>query len=129
MSASKKLKVVYNEDHSTDVLHTRGEPVICRDCRYVGWLTEYDFKTYKTPGSCLFHSGGANPQSGERVLFDRSKVHHEQLSHQDRVNYTSWRKACPLCQVKNHDGQCEDFLRAKKQGWFQRVFRRREMRK
>jgi len=129
MSAGKKLKVVYNEDHSTDVLHTRGEPVICRDCRYVGWLTEYDFDNYNTPGSCLFYSGGADPQTGERIILDKTLVHHDDLGYPYLDRYINWRKNYPLCHVKNRDGQCEDFLRAKKQSWFQRTFRRREMRK
>ena len=68
----KKLKVVYHEDHSTDVLHTRGEPVICRDCRHAGWLTQYEFKKNKVPVRCLFYSGGADPQDGDRLKLDWS---------------------------------------------------------
>ncbi len=127
--SGKKLKVVYHEDHSTDVLHTRGEPVICRDCRHAGWLTEYEYKQNRIPIRCLFFSGGADPQDGDRVKLDWANVSRSRYYNDDRNTIDKWAKRYPLCSTKNQDGQCEDFIRALKQSWWTRTFQRRAMRK
>ena len=128
--AVKKLKVVYHEDHSTDVLHTRGEPVVCKDCRFAGWLTEYEYEHNKLPVTCLLYSGGADPQDGDRVKLDSFKKHHDYVYNAKLKELRGWRELYPFCSERNQDGQCSDYMRAKKLSWFARLFQdRRAMRK
>ena len=126
--SGKKLKVVYHEDHSTDVLHSRGAPVICRDCRHAGWLTHHEFAKHRIPFTCLLYSGGADPQDGDRVKLDWADAARGDLHYQDQACFDKWRELYPKCESKNQDGQCEDFIRALKQSWWTRTFRRRAMR-
>lgn len=125
-----KLKVVYHEDHQVDVQHVRGEPVVCTDCRYAGWIAQYEFTANRLPVSCLYYSGGADPHDGDRVVFD--KTTEKPWRDGEKARQRKWRKLYPFCADKNQDGQCTDFLRAKKPSWpiriFNSLFRRRAMR-
>jgi len=130
--SGKTLKVVYHEDHSTDVLHTRGAPVICKDCRHSGWLTQYDFKTHTIPTHCLFYSGGADPRDGDRIILDWVDRPRSHYYNDDRETIESWDKLYPKCFQKNQDGQCGDYVRALETRWIDRLLRRvkrKDMRK
>lgn len=116
---SHKLSVIVHENDEVTVRDERGVPVVCRDCRHSGWLTEHEFRENEQPTTCLHHSGGADPLDGDRVIFDDAISHwqHRQMS-------DDWRKRYPLCFRKNHDGQCGDFVRAKpalKVSWWRRL--------
>jgi hypothetical protein len=129
MSGKAKLKVVYHEDHSTDVLHARGEPVVCKDCRFSGWLTLHDFRENKVPTHCLLYSGGADPHDGNRVILDDVEKDRYYYSGQRLLTIRSYDAGYPKCMARNQSGQCKDFLRAKKQSLFERIFRRKAMRR
>ncbi len=130
VATDTKLKVVYHEDHSTSVEDYRLGPKVCKDCRYAGWLTQREFSKNSLPQTCLHYSGGADPQDGDRVKLDETNLDWDDYVRGGPTQTTvkAWRKLYPLCQAKNQDGQCDDYLQAKKQSWFTRRFRRRRMR-
>jgi hypothetical protein len=112
------LAVVYDDDQV--VVHDeRRTPVLCKDCRFSGWLREYDFSESwpgRLPTHCLHYSGGAEPSNGSRVFDETcvSSYHYPTDGAQRRYPHTH---------VKNHDGQCTDFVPAKKIPWWKRIFR------
>jgi hypothetical protein len=118
-----KLSVIVHENDEVTVRDERGIPVVCKDCRFAGWLTEYEFHEYSLPRTCLHHSGGADPEDGDRVVFDEAIA---QWSHDARTR--NWREEYPLCSKKNERGNCNDFVRAKPVSWWRRLFGRRKMR-
>jgi len=69
MTEKRKLAVVVHGNDDVTVYDERGVPVLCRDCRLSGWLTELDFNDSRsdTPSHCLHFSGGAEPTTGERA--------------------------------------------------------------
>lgn len=114
-----KLSVIVHENDEVTVKDERGLPVLCSDCRFAGWLSKDEFNEYRRPITCLYTSGGSHP-----VLPVRIRVLKDLYEWQ--VN--TWRNAFPFCTAKNHDGNCKDFIRAKPQSWWTRVFRRKKMR-
>jgi hypothetical protein len=118
-----KLSVIVHENDEVTLRDERGVPVVCKDCRFAGWLTKYEFGRHRLPRTCLHHSGGADPADGDRVIFDEADT---QWRHNDRAG--RWRKEYPLCTDKNERGDCNDFVRAKPVSWWRRIFGRRKMR-
>ena len=116
MPHETKLKVVYHEDHEVVVTEMRGQPNICKDCRFAGWLTEKEFQDHKLPITCLHFSGGADPRDGDRVILGQvtSLWQHEQKEEDYRDTY-------PRCMSRNKDGACEYFLAAKPRSRWQRI--------
>lgn len=118
-----KLSVIVHANDEVTLRDERGVPVICKDCRFAGWLTEYEFQENTLPRTCLHYSGGANPEGGDRVRFGRVT---EAWKHTDIM--INWREHYPLGEVKNAQGDCNDFVRAKPVSWWRRIFGRRKMR-
>jgi len=111
-----KLKVVYHEGQEAVVTEMRGQPNICKDCRFSGWLTQHEFREHVVPVTCLLFSGGADPRDGDRVMFDLVtwSGDHKDWARAHREQY-------PKCRTRNKDGACESFLEAKKLPWWQRL--------
>jgi len=123
-SSHTSLQVVVHGNNEITVKDERGLPNTCIDCRFSGWLTQYEFNGYKRPRTCLFYSGGADPEDGDRVWDDSV---YSEWGHRDSAN--KWRKRYPLCHFKNADGKCSDFVRAKPTPWYKRIFFRRFFRR
>jgi hypothetical protein len=124
-----KLAVIVHGNDEVSVLDERRTPFVCAECRFAGWLTEYEFRTQLVPPTCLHYCGGADPQDGDRVLYDevleaRYGREYRPVGHPD----LHWRRVLkgghlylaarhrgrfPLCRDKNPDGRCEDFVRAR----------------
>lgn len=112
------LQIVVHDNGEVTTRDERGMPVLCKDCRFSGWLREYDFqKEAPMPTHCLHHSGGADPTTGLRIMFP-----HEILA---ASVHESWSKCYPMTFRKNGDGRCKDFVPAKKLPWWKRLFRSR----
>lgn len=139
MAESNKLAVIVHHNGEVTVRDERGYPLLCQDCRYSGWLTEYERHIRTTPATCLRYSGGADVSDGDRVLFDEVKYDDQQSwkseqRHNAKADY--WRARFPRCIDKNPTGNCEDFVRAKPLPWwgnfwkklFRREWRTRKMR-
>jgi hypothetical protein len=105
-----KLAVIVHENDEVTVKDERGVPVVCKDCRYAGWLTEWEFREFEFPRTCLHYSGGADPREGDRVILDevKNRSEHEYFCDERR----GWRARYPMCSVKNANGNCSDFVRA-----------------
>lgn len=125
MSDDSKLAIIVHQNDEVTLRDERGVPVLCRDCRFAGWLSEWEFQTEKDPATCLLYSGGADVLDGDRVIFDKVKKYNvgEIYDHSakgyiprdgghDYLLHRGWRKKYPLCFEKNQDGQCKDFVRA-----------------
>ena len=139
MAESNKLAIILHHNDEVTVRDERGYPLLCRDCRYSGWLTQYERQQNKTPHTCLLYSGGADIADGDRVVFDDirkgwddyglGKRKHDDQARQSRNRY-------PKCLSKNPDGNCKDFVKAKPLPWlgnfwrklFKREWRSRKMR-
>lgn len=39
-----KLAIIVHENDEVTVKDERGVPVVCKDCRFAGWLTEHEFR-------------------------------------------------------------------------------------
>lgn len=65
-----KLSVIVHENNEITVKEGRGYPHLCRDCRFSGWLTAQERKESRYPVTCLFTSGGADTEDGDRIIFD-----------------------------------------------------------
>ena len=119
MSEEKRsLSIVYDDDQVV-VQDDRRMPVLCKDCRFSGWLRLYDYRQswpWRLPTHCMHYSGGAEPSNGSRV-FDENAVYAFQRSGE------AARNRYPLSHVRNHNGQCKDFVPAKKIPWWKRLFR------
>lgn len=112
------LAIVYDDDQVV-VQDERRMPVLCKDCRFSGWLREYDYHESwpsRLPTHCLHYSGGAEPSNGSRV-FDETRVYVFQEAS------IAAQKRYPQTHMKNHDGQCKDFVPVKKIAWWKRLFR------
>ena len=119
-------------------------PAICHNCRYSGWLTAYEYHTSSYPQTCLFGSDGADPVDGDRIIFDKvtglvqvwGDIGHKWIREPDTHNETAktWQHMYPLCEEKNDDGQCGDFVHAKRfpfwhwRRWLRREWRTKKMR-
>lgn len=133
---SDKVAVTVHGNDEVTVKDERGVPDVCKNCRFAGWLTEYEFKkamrSHQLPVSCLHYSGGADPHDGDRVVFDTVKQRGQTRSRQvrdpkDPYNLVwaevgisehlkkewDYRDRYPKCSEKNHDGKCGDFVPAK----------------
>ena len=119
MSDEKRsLSIVYDDDQVV-VQDERRVPVLCKDCRFSGWLRKYDYSESwpgRLPTHCLHFSGGVRPSNGTRVVF---------YSHTQKWDCPSadWLARYPATRMKNMDGQCKDFVPAKKIPWWKRLFR------
>lgn len=126
--SNTQLQVIVHGNHEITIKDERGLPRTCVDCRFSGWLTQHEFDEHESPWTCLLHSGGADPQDGDRILNDHID---NEWNHNDAAK--KCRKRYPLCFKKNHDGKCEDFVRARPMPWYARFFYRdyfrRQMRK
>lgn len=107
-----QLSVTVHENDEVTVRDGRSVTLLCRDCRFSGWLTEYERERHKHPWTCLRHSGGGDPIDGDRIW---SNVEH--YWDQDKEE-RKWRSRYPFCSVKNHDGACEDYVKAKPLRWW-----------
>lgn len=133
---TKKLTVIAHPNNEVTVLDERGLPVLCLDCRYSGWLTGYEHKEHSYPRTCLLYSGGADVRDGDRVIFDDHGVGHGYDSANRREHEEiakDWRKPYPLCEAKNAEGKCQEFVRARTLPWWRlrrwiRPWRTRKMR-
>lgn len=118
---SNKLAVTVHGNNEITIRDERGEPHLCRDCRFSGWLTGYEWKEYSFPVSCLHHSGGADAVEGDRVIFDdvkrRGGWDFDYIAAHNRV-CGKWRATYPRCDDKNGDGKCADYVKAKPLPWF-----------
>lgn len=114
-----RLSVVYDDD--TVVVHDERQiPVLCKDCRFSGWLRLYDYKESwpsRLPTHCLHYSGGVRPSNGTRV------VYYSCTDKYDKPEGSEWRSRYPETLDKNHDGKCSDYVPAKKLPWWRRLFR------
>lgn len=124
-ASMSKLSVIVHENDEVTIKDERGLPVLCQDCRFAGWLSKWEFNRYRHTRTCLYYSGGSSPILPVRIRFFGTDFDfdttHERWSEQ-------WRKDFPMCAKKNHNGNCKDFIRAKPQSWWTRVFHRRRMR-
>lgn len=118
-----KLAIIVHGNDEVTVRDERGVPVVCKDCRFAGWLTRYEFREYRLPRTCLHFSGGADPATGDRVVWDDVNV---QYMH--TICEVKARKEYPLCGIRNERGDCNDFVPAKPVPWWRRLFGRRKMR-
>ena len=141
---SNKLAVTVHGNDEVTVRDERGVPDVCKNCRFAGWLTEYEFRMSKStdylPVTCLHYSGGADPHDGDRVIFDDvtrwGNTDRQYVfvgpSHWDKewknipisghlLKVSENRERYPECSEKNHDGKCGDFVPAKPEpergGW------------
>jgi len=148
VTRSDKLAIIVHGNDEVTVRDERKHPVVCVDCRFAGWLTEYEFRRNDLPFTCLLYSGGADPLDGDRVVFDhvedrgwrpgdpykrdgytykrKTWYGHELTARDHRTNY-------PRCFDKNPKGECPDFVRAQQPTeeprWWQWRKRRRLRRK
>lgn len=136
---SHQLAVTVHHNNEITVRDERGYPNLCRDCRYSGWLTQYERQNSPEPLTCLLRSGGADTLDGDRVIHDavRQKFEDYGRGKTDHANTERrWRKHYPTCWSKNSDGNCEDYVKAKPLPWlgnfwrklFSREWRTRKMR-
>lgn len=132
LAESNKLAVTVHHNNEVTVRDERGYPNLCRDCRYSGWLTEWEWVKFPHPQTCLRYSGGADTIDGDRVIFDnvtglhtnpysnttsRRQKEHNDCARQQRNTY-------PRCAKKNPDGNCEDFVQAKTLPWWGNLWRK-----
>lgn len=125
MADEAKLAIIVHQNDEVTIRDERGVPCLCRDCRFSGWLTEWEFQNNQVPPTCLLHSGGADVLDGDRVIFDdvteyegptlwNRKTGNDE--HFTRCHLfiieKGWQKKFPSCFLKNHDGRCKDFVRA-----------------
>jgi hypothetical protein len=103
-----KLSITVHENDEITLKDERGLPVVCKDCRFAGWLTEWEFNEDEVPWTCLYFSGGADPRDGDRVLVDTAAQWSDHYRSEGRL-----RKRYPLCSTKNANGDCTDFVRAR----------------
>lgn len=126
MTESSKLAIVVHGDGGTTVFDERQAPVLCKDCRFSGWLREYDynFEWFKLPWlfsgevpptHCLHYSGCADPVNGSRVICP-------QIKNSNWPDEKIW-KRYPETNEKNVDGKCQDFVPSKPRSWFARWLR------
>lgn len=116
-----RLRVVVHDDGEAVVSDERGAPVLCKDCRFSGWFRMIDFTSSQKliakqeilPTHCLYHSGGANPVDGRRVIFPEITTNWEVQPH------PSWTKVYPACTRANETGLCTKFVQATKPRWWQ----------
>jgi hypothetical protein len=119
---SHSLAVIVHENNEVTVKDGRGLPHLCRDCRHSGWLTKWHYQTINHPSHCLFYSGGADVEDGDRIIFNRPRV---------RDPFSDWKRddalrdlkrkygeRYPRAGEKNKDGKCEDYVPAKKLPWW-----------
>jgi len=106
---NNKIAVTVHHNNEVTVRDERGYPAVCRECRFSGWRNNYNYRNRPEPNRCLHHSGGADPVDGDRILerFD------EGTSDSDWYPNGKYGKLYPLCQDKNPDGKCENFVKAK----------------
>lgn len=84
------------------------EPVMCKNCCMSGWLTEHEFRLFEEPQTCLGIRGAGPWGESDRVVLcevDRARWHDEKA--------LEYRDELPRCSVKNADGDCSDFVRAR----------------
>jgi len=136
---SDQLAVIVHRNGEVTEIDERGTPVLCKDCRFAGWLTEWSFQNEDPPPHCLHFSGGADTLEGDRVILDNVKKHHGKWEYVHKLRdhawvgghmeaMKNWEKRYPLCRNKNRDGNCPDFVRAKpgpKLSWWKRMSKRR----
>lgn len=113
---SNALAVIVHHNNEVTIHDERGYPAVCRDCRFAGWRSAASYQRDSEPPRCLYHSGGADPVDGDRVM--------ERLCYSyDSDDNKAWSpngrfgKLYPLCKDKNPDGKCKDFVRAKPLTW------------
>lgn len=112
MAESHKLSVIVHENDEVTVRDGRGVTLLCRDCRFSGWLSEWERGRYTHPRTCLRHSGGADMTDGDRVWLNiRDSWNHDRIA-------PTWRGNYPFCHRKNHDGNCEDYVKAQPLRWW-----------
>ena len=127
---SNKLAVLVHHNNEVTILDERGLPRLCRDCRFSGWLTVWERDKNTFPRTCLLFSGGADTQDGDRVIYDnvtgwydyygdkRRKIDaHNECARQTRGRY-------PLCDKKNPDGKCSDYVKAKPLPWWGNIWKK-----
>lgn len=132
------IKVIAHENGEITVQDGRGYPSICKDCRFSGWLYEGQYEGGGVPTNCLFHSGGADTEDGDRIIFSlRQGDYYSKLAYKDaRLELEEkWESKFPFCRHKNQNGRCPDFVPAKRLSifnplrWFGLEYRTRKMRK
>ncbi len=140
--ANTAIKVILHENNEITVDEGRGYPVMCKDCRFSGWLYEQEYKNGGVPTTCLLYSGGADAMDGDRVIhsLDRGQYRNTYSGGQDYKREkesieSKWREKFPLCWHKNQHGKCTDYAKAKPISkwnplrWFGISYRTRKMRK
>ena len=136
MAESNKLAIILHHNDEVTVRDERGYPLLCKDCRYSGWLTQHERQISNTPFTCLLYSGGADVSDGDRVIFDNAKGDYGRGEREHREKAYQWREKYPKCLDKNPTGNCKDFVKAKPLPWlgnfwrklFKREWRSRKMR-
>jgi len=98
MSERAQLSVIVHENDEVTVRDERSVALLCRDCWFSGWLTEWERGTNLYPYTCLHHSGGADVVDGDRIWTDDDSY----WEHDRAVR--KWRSTYPCCHRKNHDG-------------------------
>jgi len=141
VTSNTKLAVIVHGNDEVSVLDERKHPLVCKDCRFAGWLTEWEFNNHEIPRTCLHYSGGADPRDGDRVIYpdDQQEVKRsykefvggyypfitkeETVGGHDFVAKTA-RENYPLCEKKNPRGNCKHFVRAKevKEPWWAQLW-------
>lgn len=108
---NEKLPVIVHENNEVTVRDGRNLTVSCKDCRFSGWLTKYDYEKHRCPTHCLYYSGGADPVDKDRIMLDKIESYFPNRS--ERESIFEKEKVYPKCDEKNENGNCELYVKAK----------------